>query len=480
MDLKRVAVLGGGPGGLFFARLLKLRQPGCHVVVYEQLPPQQTFGFGVGLQTATQRNLNAADPELLDAILADSWSHEMSMSVGDVTVAMPIKDLIAIGRATLLDILRDHAEAVGVELRYGERVRVDDLTADLIVAADGVSSATRDELSDAFAATVDQHDELYLWCGADFALDKAVFRPETSEHGTFVAHAYPYSPERSTFLVETDPQTWRNAGFDEETIDPATGNDEASLTYLSELFASQLGGRRLIGNRTRWLRFRTVTCQTWHTGNVVLLGDAAATAHYSIGSGTKLAMESGIALMDAVTRAPDLATALTDFEKTRRPQVEHLQTVATRSMHWWDDFAHRLDTPVEQLLVAYMTRAGKVPLTRFADSSPAIVRAGLAQFAGTDPSAVPDHGLAEWILERPLETSAGNWPRRIADSSVFDDPAITVVDATGDRDATLTALAAAERKRFDGAVVAARVCADQRDLAAEALVGGRIDLVEFV
>lgn len=480
MDLNRVAVLGGGPGGLFFARLLKLKQPGCHVVVYEQLPPEQTFGFGVGLQTATQRNLSAADPELLDAILSEAWSHEMSMSVADVTVTMPVKDLIAIGRATLLDILREHARAVGVQLEYGERVTVDDLSADLIVAADGVSSATRDMLSDAFGPTVEQHDELYLWCGADFALDKALFRPETSEHGTFVAHAYPYSPERSTFLIETDPQTWRNAGFDDDAIDPDTGNDEASITYLSELFAAQLGGRRLIGNRTRWLRFRTVTCRAWHTDNVVLLGDAAATAHYSIGSGTKLAMESGIALMEALTGAPDLTTALRDYEDARRPQVEHLQSVATRSMRWWDDFAHRLDTPVEQLLVAYMTRAGKVPLARFADSSPAIVRAGLAQFAGTDRSAVPDDGLAEWVLERPLETSAGHWPRRIAESGAFDDPAITVVDATGDRDAALTAFAAAERKRFKGAVIGARVCSDQRALAAEALVGGRIDLVEFV
>lgn len=480
MEIEQVAVLGGGPGGLFVARLLKLHQPTCRVVVYEQSEPERTFGFGVGLQTATQRNLRAADPELLDAILARAMPHEMSLSVGTDTVALPIRDLIAIGRSTLLGILRDYAVRAGVELRYGQRVAAADLSADLVIAADGVSSATREGLAEPLGATVEAHDSLYLWCGADTALPRAVFRPEATEHGIFVAHAYPYAEDRSTFLIETDAETWRRAGFDHsgQAVIPH-GNDEAALDYLSQTFADSLQGARLIGNQTRWLRFRTVRCDRWHSGNVVLLGDAAATAHYSIGSGTKLAMETAIALVAALGDAGSIAAALEAFETARRPAVEHLQEVATRSMLWWDEFPSRLHQPVEQLLIGYMTRAGKVSLQGFAETAPSVLRRGLAQYAGVAESDVPSAGLVDWVTSRPLIAGTGSWPSRIVEPGALAARGITVVDARHSWEQALSAFEDAERARWKGAVVGARITADRRDLGATALASGRVDLLEI-
>ena len=224
--------------------------------------------------------------------------------------------------------------------------------------------------------------------GRTSPLASALFQPVTTEHGTFVTHAYPYAPDRSTFLIETDEQTWRRAGLRAATdATPFDQSDEQSLAYLQDVFADALQGHRLIGNRTRWLRFRTVRCDRWHSGNVVLLGDAAHTAHYSIGSGTKLAMEDAIALVASVHRSDTLDDALLDYEAQRRPAVEHLQEVAGRSQRWWDSFPRRMHLPINQLLVSYMTRAGKVTLEHFAQSTPLVVARALQEYAGTPSGA---------------------------------------------------------------------------------------------
>ncbi len=512
MKLRSVAVLGGGPGGLYTARLLQSQHPDCRVDLYEQSPPEQTFGFGVGLATRTQRNLEAADPASLHAIVEASWTHELAMVVGDDRVQIPVDNLIAIGRSRLLDVLRDHAEAAGVRLHYGQRVDVASLDADLIVAADGVGSATREANRDAFGATINTHEALYLWCGTDFALPSAVFASVATEFGTFVAHAYPYAANRSTFLVETDPETWRRAGFDLSTErTPLTANDEESLAYLSRVFATELHGHPLIGNRTRWLRFRTITCERWYHGNVVLLGDAAHTAHYSIGSGTKLAMEDGIALAASIDAAPDLSTALERYQTQRRPEVEHLQDTARRSMRWWDTFPERLDQPIEQLLIAYMTRAGKVSVDRFGGLAPDVVARGLSQYAGCPVADVPTSNRAAWILSRPLVVGDRAYPSRVVDSAragsvafsvTLDDPwgsdgddalksvadavrdgveSGVVLTAGDDKGAVLTMFDLGERLRRELAVlVTVRLQRHWSDLAADALASGRIDLVEIV
>ncbi|MEU6698614.1 FAD-dependent monooxygenase [Pseudonocardia sp. NPDC046786] len=398
-----VAVLGGGPGGLYAARLFKLAHPAATVVVHEQSTPESTFGFGVAVASRTQRNLAAADPRTLDDVVAAGYPHDMRMLVGDAEARVHNGALIGIARPELLAILTRHALDAGVEIRYGRRTELAELDAELVVVADGVSSRTRTDLADELGARVDVAEGLYLWAGTEFALETAVFAPARTAHGTFVTHAYPYSPHRSTFLVETDEATWRAAGFDASTdAIPADASDTVALEYLSDAFAELLGGHRLIGNRTRWQRFRTVHCRRWTSGNAVLLGDAAHTAHYSVGSGTKLAMEDAIALCDAVTAAGDLPSAFADYEQQRRPQVERLQELARRSRLWWDSFPRRTNLPVDQLMVAYMTRTGNVALDRFAGTNPDVVRRALAGWAGTDPADVPTEGVVDWVFGRPL------------------------------------------------------------------------------
>ena len=268
MRLDSIAVLGGGPGGLYAARLAKLADPACAVTVYEQGEPDTTFGFGVGLAAGTQRKLEAADPDSLHDLVAAGRRHDMTLDVrgvGGGVVRVRNDRLIGVARTELLAILQRHAEKAGVALEFGARRSAADLDADVVVAADGVSSATRE--AGPFGEHVELGRGLYLWCGTDFALDDAVFAPVTTEHGVFVTHAYPYGSGRSTFLIETDEATWRRAGFAATTdATPYDASDETSLRYLETAFAAQLRGHPLIGNRTRWLRFRTVTATAGRRG----------------------------------------------------------------------------------------------------------------------------------------------------------------------------------------------------------------------
>jgi anthraniloyl-CoA monooxygenase len=509
MRLRRAAVLGGGPGGLYAARLLKLADPGSQVDVYEQGLPDKTFGFGVGLAAGTQRNLRAADAPTLDEILRRGWPHEMSMRVGDQVARLPNANVRAIGRATLLAILQQHAADAGVGLHFGTRMTADGADADLVVAADGVGSATRSALAGRLGVRIDTGTALYLWCGTDFALGSAMFAPVTTGHGTFVTHAYPYAADRSTFLIETDEQTWRRAGFDATTdATPPDESDRASLAYLEDAFRDRLGGHGLIGNRTRWLRFRTVRCGRWHDGRVVLLGDAAHTAHYSIGSGTKLAMEDAIALVSALDAASTLEQALEAYEAGRRPAVEHLQAVAARSQRWWDSFPQRMQLPVSQLLVSYMTRAGKVSLTRFAESTPQVVQRSLADYSGAAPGHLAGDDLVDWVISQPLPLGQAVVPDRASlPGGAVPDLEVTEPDAwgakadglvdqvaswladgaaavrltgAGDRDSVLDRLDLAERLRLNlGATVIVRAPDLYRADLAAGLVSARADLIDL-
>jgi 2-polyprenyl-6-methoxyphenol hydroxylase-like FAD-dependent oxidoreductase len=529
MELRRAAVLGGGPGGLYAARLLKLAQPGCEVVVYEQGEPGSTFGFGVGLAAGTQRNLEGADPDTLRDIVAAGYRHDMTLEAGGRTVRVHNDRLIGIARTELLAVLQRHAEKAGVRLEYGTRQRAEDLDADLVVAADGISSSARDRASQDFGTGIETGRGLYLWCGTDFALDAAVFAPVETEHGPFVTHAYPYSPGLSTFLIETDEATWRRAGFDVSTSQTAgDDSDEFSLRYLERAFAGPLRGHRLIGNRTRWTRFRTVRCQQWWSGRTVLLGDAAHTAHFSIGSGTKLAMEDAIGLVEALEAEPDAPAAFARYQAARRPAVERMQELARRSQLWWESFPARLQLPAEQLMVAYMTRAGNVALDRFAATNPGVVAAALGQFASSGASdsddafgvdgvdgvrevgalyGAPDD-ITSWVLSQPLEHDGQKFPSRVLGlgataglvtiSDEVTDPLGPAADAvveraraaraagspgfwfTGpsDRPAVLTRLDLAERVRTEvGGLIVMEGPFGLRDDLAAGLVSGRADLI---
>jgi anthraniloyl-CoA monooxygenase len=501
MQLRRVGVLGGGPGGLYAARLLKLARPSCDVIVYEQGEPGTTFGFGVGLAAGTQRNLAAADPDTLRDIVAAGRRHDMTMQVGDQVVRVNHDRLIGIARTELLAVLQRHAEKAGVRLEFGARRRAGDLDADIVIAADGISSATREDGD--FGGAIEVGRGLYLWCGTDTALTDAVFAPAETEHGTFVTHAYPYSDGQSTFLIETDEQTWRRAGFEATTDQistgqtPADASDLTSLRYLQRAFAGPLRGRALIGNRTRWTRFRTVRCQRWSSGRTVLLGDAAHTAHYSIGSGTKLAMEDAIALVEAMEEEPDAARAFARYE-------------AIRSQLWWESFPSRLDLPVEQLMVAYMTRAGNVALDRFAATNPGVVATALGQFADLALKQ-PPADITSWVLDRPLCHQGGQFPGRVLAPGSFGANVPTIADAVSDpwgpagdevigrarraraagaggfrltgpadRPSVLTRMDLAERVRAEaGGLIVIDGPAGLRDDLAAGLLSGRADLVCF-
>jgi anthraniloyl-CoA monooxygenase len=400
VSTRRIDIIGGGPAGLYAARLLKVARPDWDVTVHERMSGSlETFGFGVGLTGSTTANLTEADPESADDIRDVSHSGHGLILLGDGgNVDLHGARNLSIGRSSLLEVLARHAIAAGVTLRSGAQVNAGDLDSDVIIAADGVRSATREKLADKLGASVDVGRGMYLWCGSDFALDDAIFSPARTEHGLFVAHAYPYAPDRSTFLIEADERSWRNAGMD--LTDAATADsdsDEISLRYLEGAFVSDLAGHALLGNRSRWLRFCTVHLERWSVGNTVLIGDAAHTAHYTLGSGTKLALEDAIGLSRALIAHDDTQDAFADYEQTRRSGVTRFQHLAARSQRWWESYYLRADQPLPQLAVGFMTRAGNIDLDKFAASHPDVVQQALALYANADVASLVGN-LSDWIL----------------------------------------------------------------------------------
>ena len=408
----RVVVVGGGPGGAFFARLYRLANPSTEVVLTETLPPLETFGFGVGLSISTQQNLGRSDPETFRRILkAAHRGHGARLLAHAGSTRMTGNDQMAIARAELLQILYEQAAAAGVLIQTGQPVTAFDVDANIVVAADGVGSLTRQQRSKEFGANVRVGRQHYIWCGVDRALPDALFAPVDTEFGTFVAHAYPYAEDRSTFLVETDEDTWRAAGFASTSDHLRPGEtDEVARAFLEDVFAEHLSGH-LLGNNSRWTQFRTVSCDRWGNANVVLLGDAAHTAHYSVGSGTKLAMEDAIALVGALAESDTVSQAVSGYEKKRKPAVIRLQRLAERSQLWWEGYVRRLDMTPERLLVSFLTRAGNVTVKDFRDREPALAVEALTQYAGESP---PDSDVDTWVINRPIELGAFTAPSRDA------------------------------------------------------------------
>ncbi|WP_033290168.1 FAD-dependent monooxygenase [Amycolatopsis jejuensis] len=398
---RRVNVIGGGPGGLYVARLLKLHDPGLEVVVHERMDGSQaTFGFGVGLTEATMRNLEQADPETAERVREVSYvGHELRFAAPDRSVCLHGARNLAVGRAELLRVLGEAATEVGVDYRAGSRADLGTVTGDVVIAADGVGSATRTKLSAELGVRTSLGRTRYMWCGAPFAVSSAFFAAAQRERELFVTHAYPYAEDRSTFLIEVDDETWESAGLG--GFDAATGpgeTDEQSVQLLEKVLADQLRGGELLTNRTRWSRFVNLGLDRWHSGNVVLLGDAAHTAHYTLGSGTKLALEDAIALAGALAGESSPSAAFAAYEQARRPAVERFKQLAGRSQRWWDSYRWRADWPAERLGLSYMTRSGNLTMADYARSEPTVVRTAL-EWLGTAPSG----DLDEWVLAQPLQ-----------------------------------------------------------------------------
>jgi anthraniloyl-CoA monooxygenase len=360
-----VAIIGGGPGGLYASILLG--RLGHDVTVWERNAPDDTFGFGVVFSDETLAAFEAADPQSYKAI-ADSFARWADIDIyyrGTVERSGG-HGFSALGRMRLLNILQARAEEVGVEVNFSsEAPEHRQLMAanDLVIAADGVNSAVRAAYPDVFGTTPEGRFSKFMWLGTDLVFEAFTFHIVETEWGIFQIHGYPYDETMSTFIVETDEATWRRAGFDatENTVFAPGENDEVAIARFREMFAEQLQGHQLLANNSKWLNFQTIRNTNWRQENLVLLGDAAHTAHFSIGSGTKLAMEDATALAWALKDSGDnVAEALLSYEEDRRPIVESTQRAAQASLEWFEGISRYVGQPAPQFAFNLLTRSRRI------------------------------------------------------------------------------------------------------------------------
>lgn len=416
----RVAVIGGGPGGLYAAALLKRLDPAREITVLERNAPDDTFGFGVVLSDETLGGIENADPE----VYATLRGHMVRWDDIDVvrrgrTLTSTGHGFAALSRHTLLAALHARCRALGVDLRFetpappaAELAR----THDLVIAADGAGSATRSAHADIFRPTLSSHRCRYIWLAADFALDAFRFEIAETEHGTLQLHAYPFarptpgnpdpspgppalsalsgppappapepSPGASTVIIEAREEVWRAAGLD-------TADEDTCAERCAKLFPETLAGRPLRGNNSQWTAFRTVVNEHWSHGNIVLLGDAAHTAHFSIGSGTKLAVEDALALAARIREHPDLPTALAAYEAERKPVVRSTQRAAHASLTWFEELDIYADQEPHRFAFNLLTRSRRVTHDNLRLRDPAFVAATERETdipTGTPPMFTP-------------------------------------------------------------------------------------------
>ncbi|MEJ8645906.1 FAD-dependent monooxygenase [Streptomyces sp. MS1.HAVA.3] len=362
----RVAVIGGGPGGLYFAALTKQLSPHWEVTVWERNAPDDTFGFGVVFSDETLDGIAQADREIHEAMSAEfaRWA-DIDVRYRGTTLTSGGHGFAALGRRHLLRILQERCDALAVDVRYRtEAPPAAELAAsyDLVVACDGVRSATRAAYADTFGTDLDERAGRYMWLGTDKVFEAFTFIVDEQDFGTLQVHAYPYDATRSTFIVEMEEEAWRRGGFEEfaDRGHPPGTSDEESIRRCEELLAGHLDGHRLIPNNSKWLRFTTVRNRTWRHENVVLLGDAAHTAHFSIGSGTKLAMEDALVLAASLHEHPDVPTALAAYEDERRPVVESTQRAAQASLEWFEHIDRYTGQDPHQFAFNLLTRSRRV------------------------------------------------------------------------------------------------------------------------
>lgn len=388
----KIACLGGGPAGLYFAISMKLRDPSHRVVVVERNMPGDTFGWGVVLSDEALANLAANDAKSADAIRSHFayWDDIAVIRNGERVVSSG-HGFCGIGRRKLLLLLQERARELGVELRF--ETEVADAAAyaaeyDLFVAADGLNSKTRAEFADAFKPNVETRRCRFVWLGTKQKFDDAfTFIFERTAHGWVWAHAYQFDADTATFIVECSDRTWQAWGF-------GAMSQEQSVAACEEIFKDHLGGHRLMSNArhlrgSAWLQFPRVLCETWHHRNIVLMGDAAATAHFSIGSGTRLAMESAIALAHYLHSEPDMTSAFGKYQTERRVEVLRLQSAARNSLEWFEEVERYLDLDLVQFNYSLLTRSQRISHENLRLRDPAWLGAAEHWFqkqAGAPPS----------------------------------------------------------------------------------------------
>jgi anthraniloyl-CoA monooxygenase len=376
----KVAIVGAGPAGLYLAILLKRGHPDHRVTIYERNRLEDTFGFGVVFSDETLENVGEADPDTNQAMAAAAacWD-DIEIHYRGTVLRSTGHRFSGVERKTLLELLARRARALGVDIHWQTEIReLSDCglpQADLVVAADGAGSLVRDRHSERFQPSIDWRRNRFVWLGTTRPFPAFTFYFKESPAGLWRTHAYQYAPGRSTFIVEAREDTWKASGLTED-------DEQATAGYLERLFGQELEGHRLLANRSIWRRFPTVRNARWHSGNVVLLGDAAHTAHFSVGSGTKLAMEDAIALAAALEGEHSVSAALAAYEAARRPQVESLQRAAQASLEWFESVERYHDTEPLQFAFNLLTRSLRITHENLRIRDPGLVAQVDRWFAG--------------------------------------------------------------------------------------------------
>jgi anthraniloyl-CoA monooxygenase len=366
----KIDIIGGGPAGLYFAILMKKADPAHRISVYERNGPDDTFGWGVVFSGKTLANLRAADDVSHQEITKrfEAWDNVDVVHRGE-KISIHGNSFSGIARIDLLKILQRCAEQLGVDVTFHSEINdVETIrqSCDLLVAADGVNSTVRQAYADRFGPSVDLRSNRYIWYGTNQLFHGLTLTFREIDAGVFAAHSYKFNKTTSTFIVECDPQTWTAAGFNGL-------NDEETRVYLEGVFKQDLSGACLLSNNSKWIQFTLVKNSHWFFDNVVLLGDALHTAHFSIGSGTKLALEDAIALAECFEKSLSVNAALDDFAKLRRPVIEDYQAAAHESMVWFEDARKYIHLSPIELAFSLMMRSGRVSYEDLARRDPAFV-----------------------------------------------------------------------------------------------------------
>jgi 2-polyprenyl-6-methoxyphenol hydroxylase-like FAD-dependent oxidoreductase len=365
----RIAVIGGGPGGLYFAYLWKKRHPDARIDLFEQNPAGATWGFGVVFSEQALEFLRADDPDTVDAITPrmESWNN-ITLNLRSESVEIDGVGFSSIGRLELLTILRQRASSVGVAPQYETLIpSVDQLSGyDLIVAADGLNSLVRRSFEGDFGTSLSYSPNKFAWYGTTKRFETLSQTFVATERGAFNAHHYRYAPDMSTFLVECDSATWQHYGFADMSV-------EQSQATCEEVFSSTLDGHPLVSNKSVWRNFPWIWNERWSFKNMVLIGDALHSAHFSIGSGTRLAIEDAIALAKALEAERDMAAALHRYQAERQPIVKKLVTAARTSAGWYEKFPEHMKLGLMDFAFGYITRSGRIDEDRLRAMSPAFM-----------------------------------------------------------------------------------------------------------
>lgn len=362
----KIAIVGGGPGGLYFAALMKQLDPSHNITLWERNAATDTFGFGVVFSDETLGGIGNADPVVAEYMSRRfaRWS-DIDIHFRGEAVTVGGQGFAAMSRKELLELLQRRCIELGVDVRFSTTApAIEELEAgyDLVLAADGVNSQIRAKYADSFRPDLDPRTNKFMWLGTDQVFEAFKFFVKETEWGIMQIHGYPYSDEGSTFIVEMHEDVWHAAGFDETAneVFPPGVSDEKAIAKVRSIFAEELDGYEVLSNNSKWINFTTVRNESWRHNNVVLLGDAAHTAHFSIGSGTKLAMEDSLALAACLHEHPDVESALVAYEAERRPVVASTQRAAQASLEWFERIGQYKDQDPTQFAFNLLTRSRRI------------------------------------------------------------------------------------------------------------------------